>query len=61
MQDSSNRKVYSVTLGDGFKTLAVQESDGSWTKLLDGRPIFRDDVKHSEPTEWTEEEMGQTK
>lgn len=58
MQDSSNRKVYSVTLGDGFKTLAVQEPDGNWKRLLDGHFIRKDDVKQKKSTGWTEGEMG---
>lgn len=57
MQDSSNRRVYSVTLGDGFKTLAVQEDDGSWRRLLDGKHIPKSDVKSKVKTEWTESEM----
>jgi hypothetical protein len=44
-------------LGDGFKTLAVQEDDGSWRRLLDGKHIPKSDVKSKVKTEWTESEM----
>lgn len=57
MQDSSDRRVYSVTLGDGFKTLAVQEEDGSWRRLLDGKHILKSDVKSKIKTDWIESEM----